>query len=181
MAHGPKDEPAVDTPRDLNFLFAFGRFVGFLLLAVPALAIVAAVVLLPAYQSMKAMEYQRDRTRAVIATYRDRIKATRRVIEEAPADEQLTLQVRMAQERLLPPNEVVVVDPKAPPMPPPGSVTGPVRPMPPPPSDALLSMAQKIQSPATKRGLFLLAAAAMLAAMFLFSPPEKYNAEKKER
>ncbi len=163
-----------DAPNGLGFLYAMGRFVGFCLLAVPALLIVASVVLLPAYQGMLNTLHQRDCIRADNQAIKAYIEQTERLIRQAPEDEQFTLRLRMAYDRVVTPNEVVVEDPSLQP-----SVPGVVRvvaaPKPPPPSNLLLSMADKVQNPSTRRGLFLLAGLAMLAAVFLFAPAEKYK------
>ena len=157
-----------------GFVFALGRFVGFALLAVPAILIVASVVLLPAYQSMLNTLHQRDCARADNEAIKAYIAQTERLIRQAPEDEQLTMRLRMAYDRVVAPNEVTVEDPPLPP-----STPGVVRVIrgkkPPAPSGLLLSMADKVQDPSTRRGLFLLAGLAMLGAIFLFAPADKYK------
>jgi hypothetical protein len=160
--------------RGLSFLFAFGRFVGFLLLVLPALATVAALTLLPEYQQMTAKAYELDKLRTDNQSFKDYVAANERLIEQASEDEVLTTRLRISHERLLPRNEVVVVDPNAPPVPPPGVIVPAKRAYGPKPENLLLSMAGKLNDENTRRGLFLLSAVAMMAAMFLFASPEKY-------
>jgi hypothetical protein len=181
MAPELKDQGIGQRPAGLRLLFGLGVFGGFLLLAVPALATLAAVVLLPAYQRMAATEYQRDCLAADIAAFKEYVAANERLIDRAPQDEDLTRRLAIVQQRLLPRNEVVVMDPNAPPAPPPGVIVPDLKPRPEPPSNMLLRMAAKVRNPGTCRGLFLLAAGAMLAAMFLFSPADEYQEAPKTR
>lgn len=174
MEPGQRVNSASATTGGLGFLFGFGRFVGFLLLAAPALATVAALVLLPAYQHMTEQAYETEKLRSDNQSIKDYIASNDRLIEDAPVDEDLTTRLRISNARLLPRNEVVVVDPNAPPAPPPGVIVPAHRPYAPKPDNLLLSMAGKLSDDNTRRGLFLLSAVAMMAAMFLFAPPESY-------
>lgn len=158
----------------LSFLYGFGRFVGFLLLAVPALATLGALVLLPAYQQMTAKACELEKLRTDNLSFKDYVAANERLIQQASEDEVLTMRLRISQERLLPRNEVVVLDPSAPASAPPGVIVPVRRAYPAQPSNLLLSMAGKLSDANTRRGLFLLSAMAMMAAMFLFASPEKY-------
>ena len=75
---------------------------------------------------------------------------------------------------LLPNNEVIVF--RGQPLRPPPDVVVPVRlPRPTPPSGWMIAAATKLQKPPTRRGLGLLATGALVAAMFLFAPPETYT------
>jgi hypothetical protein len=171
----PKDEGIEEVPAGLRFIFGFGRMVGFLLLAVPALATIGAITLLPTYQSMMASLHQRDVRQAEIGTSQDFVVATEKMISRLPEDEDTTRRLVMLQQRLLPRNEVVMIDPGEKPAPPPGVIVPDRRAKPAAPSDMFLSMADKLKNPGTRRGLFLLAAGAMLAAMFLFAPADRYR------
>lgn len=159
----------------LKFVFGFGRCVGFLLLAGPAMAILASVVLLPAYQQMMDTVHHRDVAQAQIDWYKDYIDASNRLIAELPENELLTIRLESAQKRLQPRNEVVLKLPTTAPTQPPGRIFMQPPRKPPMPDNLLLTMAKRVEQPQTRRGLFLLAALAMLAAMFLFSPAEKYE------
>ncbi len=170
-----KDGPAAESSGGLGFLYGLGRFVGFMLLAGPALAIIAGIVLLPAYKSMKTTQYERDCRRSANAQYKEYLDAVNRQIAEAPEDEQFTLRLRMEQGRLMPPGEVAIEVPNDPGEHPPGTIYAAPSTKPAPPSGLLLTMADRVADPATRRGLLLLAAVAMLAALFLFAPPEKYQ------
>ncbi|MFB3890989.1 MAG: hypothetical protein ACE15C_03080 [Phycisphaerae bacterium] len=172
------EEDLEEVPAGLRFIFGFGRMVGFLLLAVPALVTIAAITLLPTYQNMMATLHERDVKLANVGTYQDYVAATEKMIGRLPEDEDTTRRLVMLQQRLLPRNEVVMIDPSEKPAPPPGVIVPERRPKPAAPSNMLLSMADKLKNPGTRRGLFLLAAGAMLAAMFLFAPADRYRQVK---
>lgn len=172
---GPSGFPAHVPPSGgMKFLFGFGRMMGFTLLAAPAMAIIAAVVLLPAYQRMEAKVYLKECARQDNQTYKNFIAARDEMIKHAPEDVNLTREFTIAYEGKLPRNEVVVVDPSAPPPPVPGTIAPRYQDRPAPPGNLLLTMADKIAQPNTRRGLFLLATLAILGAMFLFAPEQTY-------
>jgi hypothetical protein len=79
----------------------------------------------------------------------------------------------MSQGELLPDNEVIVSRDQ--PGRPPPDVIVPVRyARPAPPAGWMIRAAAKVQNLPTRRGLLLLATGALLVALFLFAPPEKY-------
>jgi len=174
MAHprGPKADP---TDRRGGFLHAAGRLVGFVLLVGPAMAAVGAVVLLPPYARLAQRQYRRDCERARTARLEAVSDAQQQLIAALPHDKVLTARLAMRQESLWPEREVVVVDPGRPSERPPGMIPASAAPDPPPPDGVLIRWAAKLADPATRRGLFILAAGTMLAAMLLFAPPSRYR------
>ena len=163
----------------LKFVYASARFVGFLLLAVPAMATLAALVLLPEYGQMKAKGYELDKVRTDNQSFRDYVTKQEDLLKQASEDEVLTMRLRISTEGLLPKNEVMVVDPNAPKSAPPGVIVPVRRAYPPRPTDSLLAMGTKIEDPNTRRGLFLLSAMALMAGMFLFT--DRQEAEGKRQ
>jgi len=162
-------------PLELRALFAAGRMVGFLLLALPALAVLAGVVLLPAYVRLANAQYELECKKARIADAEWLVAANDRLIKDLPEDEVLTKRLAMNSLGMLPEDETVIRDPNSAPAAPPGVIQPRAHPRPDPPSNWLTQMAQRFENPAKRRGVLLIAACAMLAAMFFFSPPEKYN------
>jgi hypothetical protein len=167
IRHSPRPSPD-------GLLFAAGRMVGFAALAGLAMATVAALVLLPAYARMRLAIYERDCDRVTAAELRATANANAHLIADLPTNPVLTKRLAMSQGDLLPDNEVIVF--KSQPLRPPPDVIIPVRYLrPAPPEDWMIRAAAKVQNPPTRRGLLLLAAGALLVAMFLFAPPEKYS------
>lgn len=158
-----------------GLLFAAGRFVGYCLLTFPALAIIAGVVLLPAYANLQDQQHIRDVEQAELADMESAKTAYDRLIEGVRNDPVLVKRLSMNMLRTLPSDEEVWADPAVPPAIPPGLIATHRYPRPDPPSGAAIRIARRLGNPATGRGLFLLATGAMLTAMFLFAPPQKYN------
>jgi len=152
--------------------------VGFVLLAGPAVAVLAAIVLLPAYARLARTLHERDCERARTARLEAIRVAQQRLIAALPHDKVLTARLAMQQEALWPANEIVVVDPNSPPPNPPGVILAESFPDPPAADGALIRWAGKLQRPSTRRGLFVLAAGALLAAMLLFASPVRYESAR---
>ena len=154
-------------------LCAAGRLVGFALTAGLALSVLAAVVLLPSYADTLAAQYQRDLAKARLTEMQALVVGADRLIAAAEADDPvLTRRLAMNHLGLRPAQETVAdADRK----------TGPGRllhvppgPWPKPPSRWLTAAAAKLRRPNIRRGLLLLAGAAMLVALLAFSAPRKY-------
>jgi len=145
------------------------RAVGVAALAGMAVAILACVILLPAYAELDDAKYQRDCLAADIADAEKLVRTNERLIEELPNDPVLTFRVARSQFDLLPPNEVVVTDSDTP-RPPAPLIDIPATPRPTPPQGTAYQAGKKLDSERLRRGLMLIAASAMLAAMFLFAP-----------
>jgi hypothetical protein len=172
MAPAPGRKADEDGPTDFPLLFAFGRFVGFTVLAGVALAILATLILLPAYARLSAAQYELDCRKAQIADEETQIAYNERYRSATTQDPVLVKRLAMSQFNLKPRDEVVVAPPGAAAPPPPGAVPPRRHPRPSPPDNLLLRTAAKVETPSTRRGLFLTAAGAMLAAMFLFAAPD---------
>ena len=177
MEAGANKNTRTDPPSGV--LYAAGRLVGFLLLAGLAVGIFAAVVLVPPYVDMVTAEYVVACNEAAIQDAQDRVEANRRLIEALPEDPVLTARYAMAQEPLVPQTHEVVRVPgqsllpdQRPPAP---------NPRPAPPSGLLFQINSRLERPSTKRGLLLLAVALLTAAVFLFSPPNRYRLRGKKK
>ena len=154
-----------------GLLFAAGRMVGFLALAGTALAIIAGMVLLPAYAKMRYARYERDCQKVALAEMEATAAANARLIADMPSSPVLTKRLAMSQGELVPDKEVIAPATRA--TRPPPDVILPVRyPRPDPPEGWLLTAAAKLQNPPTRRGLLLLATGSLLVALFLFAPPQ---------
>jgi len=160
-------------------LLAAGRMVGFLLLVALALTIIAGVVLIPPYARLAGAQYELECLRAGIADAEGLVAANDRLIAALPHDEVLTMRLAMSQEPLAPSKEVVVRTPSAPPASPPDVIRPDRHPRPPPPAGWIFSANMKLKRTNTRRGLLLLAGAALVLALFLFAPPEKYRRQKR--
>jgi hypothetical protein len=155
-------------------VFAVGRMTGFLLLTLPALAVLAALALLPQYTQMRQAQWELDCAQANVASLKALRDANERLLAEAPESETLTKRLLLADTAMLPRNEVFTDIGVAGTLPPSLVVPAPTR-LPPAPDDWLLRLAQRLGDTGTKRGLFLIAIGAIVTAMFLFSSPSKYK------
>jgi len=160
-----------------GLLPGLGRAAGFAALAGVALSILAGVVLLPAYASLAEAKYERDCLTASAAEAEDLIRANDRLIAEMPGDAVVTMRVARSQFNLLPENEVVVIDPARRRMPVGPLVTIPQRRRPGRPGGWVIRLAGRLRELRLRRGLLLMAGAAMLAAMFLFATPKPDEGE----
>ncbi len=172
---GRKASGASDEEDGHGWLFAAGRFTGFALLAGMSVATLALVVLLPEYARLRRAEYERDCKAADVADQRAVVAANQRLIEAFRSDPVLTERYAINHLRLLPAGRVLVVDETSRPAYPPGLVLPDPAPRPEPVPSWLLGAADKLRSPARKRGLLVLAAGSMLAAILLFAPPGAYR------
>jgi hypothetical protein len=157
---------------------------GFLLLALPAMAIVAALVLLPEYAAWKNDVYQRDLAAAQAADMEDLRDAQERTAQALIDDPAFVKRLAMWSLNLLPAGEQVLPS-NLPDAPPPGQVILPPHPRPAQPDDAFLRIAAKVALPqdanspqykeraATRRGLFIVSAGLLLFAVLLFGPAPK--------
>ncbi len=165
------DEAPRGLPRWACFL---GRQIGFLVLAVPAIALVAGVVLLPEYAAWKDDVYKRDMAAAQTADLQAIRDATERMLTAAYDDVVFIKRLAMFNCNLLP-SDAKVLDSHLPEGPPPGVVLGQPHPRPAEPNDAFLRAAAKVapndpRTAPTRRGLLLVAAGLLLFAVLLFGP-----------
>ncbi|HUS47003.1 MAG TPA: hypothetical protein VM098_02700 [Phycisphaerae bacterium] len=161
--------------RPTGLLFAVGRLVGFSLFAGLATTIFAGIILLPPYASYVQARYERDCLAAEVADLAALVATKDRFIAAMPHDRVFAKTLMMSHARITPPDEVVLTDPKAQPVAPSESVYAKRHPRPAQPEGPLLQMAGKIERPAVRRGLCVLAALSLAMALFLFSSPKKYR------
>ncbi len=173
MAHRP-GRKAKTSDESQGIGRACGRAAGFLMLAGAAMGILACVVLVPAYADMAERQYQLERSRADLAEMKSRTAYNDRLIADLPQDPVLIRRLAMSRLNHQPINAVVVAGASAP-----SGVslfaTSPPHPHSATPSRWLMLAATRLRVPGLRRGLSVLAVAAMLAAMLLFCPPEKYH------
>jgi len=163
----------VDRSQAARVFFAAGRLVGFLVSAVTALGILAAVTLLPAYAAMLSARYDRDCEKCRLAGMEALAVANDRLIAAAQeGDPVLIKRLAMSQLGYRPADETIA-DPNG--IGPVQLVTLPHIPRPAPPAGNLQRIVERLTDPNTRRGLLALAAGAMMTAMLAFSPPEKYR------
>jgi hypothetical protein len=170
-----------------------GRLVGFALLALPSVGILAAVVLLPEYAAWRNEQYQRDLVAAQTADLRSLKEAQERMLAAAYEDVTFIKRLAMWNCNLWPTNEQVLD--LTPPgarsaggrsagardndSAPPGIIVGEQHPRPTVPDDPFIRAAAKIaDSPAKdnaplRRGLLIVAGGLMLFAVLLFAPAPK--------
>ena len=167
----------VKTRREQDgFADALVRFVGFSVLMGMAMLILAGVLLLPAYARLQRFRHQRDSDSLRLKEARAAIKAMDRLIQEAPTDEVLTKRLAWSKLGMVPSNEVRVISPSTPSSAlVPGALSKIRYDDPSPPNSRLDILAEKLQRPAHRRGLLVLAASMTIAAMLLFAPKQGQN------
>lgn len=155
-----------------SILSAFGRLVGFAALAGLALTILAGVVLFPAYARVEEARYQRDCLQAGTADAESLIAVNERLIDALDNDEVLAKRLARSQWRWRPVGETPMAGSGPPLTKQPAealaTITSAQRPA--KPNGWLLRIARRFRTPATRRGLLLVAAVAMFAAMLLVAP-----------
>lgn len=141
-----------------------------------ALAILAAVTLLPAWQRLSEARAHRDELAAAVE-FNDRLIAyNQRLIEAIRTDPLLTERLLMDQENLRRPGEAAVRADWVPPDPPltallaaqtlqPASTSKPPA--------TVAALAEHLRQPRTRRGLLFLAGLMMVAATVLFLPAKR--------
>lgn len=133
---------------------ALGRAMGFIVLAGPALAIIAALVLLPAHASLVCTRHRLTIRKAQARRAETLADGNNRLIRAIPNDRSLARRL------------VLRTVPGAPGLLRPAPLRSPRR-----PSGWLLDVGYRLQKPALRRGVFAVACLTLAAAMFLFAPP----------
>lgn len=144
--------------------------VGFVVMTGLSLAILAAVVLLPAYGKLAEAEFEMGCLRADVAEAEDWLATNERLIQDLPSDEVLARRLARSQSEWLPPEEIVVIDPVRHAAGPPQLVSVPPHPRPAKPAGLAIRLAKSLQTPSVRYGLLLVAAGAMLGGTLLFPP-----------
>jgi hypothetical protein len=150
---------------------ALARCAGFLLYAAMGLGLLAAMILLPAYARMLEGRYERDRHAAAVADRQRRIAANERFIRACSLDRVLTRRLIAAQAGRVPANVVIFADPRDRGEPMPAVTLTRRAPRPRPPDGTLVRAAERLENPATRRGLFAVAVACLAVAFLVFAPP----------
>ncbi len=146
------------------------RFTGFCILAGTALTLFAGVVLLPSYARNLKIRHRLQCEQIRIRNAREIIDAMDELITAVEKDEILLSRICSSQIGLFPENEVVVMETGK------GSVnpaTLNVEPenYPPPPAGWIVEYGRKMDDPARRRGLLVMATAIILASLLIFPPP----------
>lgn len=163
-----------------------GRFIGFVAFVGPAMAIFAALVLLPMYKHLQMSEYKLACKEARTQEQQQFVDCRKRVTHDMTEDPVLAQRLLMSQSPLLPADATVVDDPtwgKWSPM-----MIEPVKvPLPDPPQAKwkilgvrvdVLELATRLENPTTKRGLVLMMIGAVIAGVFLFGPHSSQKPSK---
>lgn len=149
---------------------AAGRLLGFVLLAGPALLIIAGVVLLPAYARLLDARHERDSLQAKNDNDEVLTVAYQRLIDAIPNDQVLAKRLAMREFGFLPRNERPI---------PAGAHASPYdaglvqttgRESPADPNGWASRTAGRLQSPVSRTFLLLFAIVTLLAAMMLSDP-----------
>ena len=165
----------------MGAVFVFGRLIGFFALVGTVTAVLVGVILLPELSRLAQTTYELDVDRAKTADLQGQVDANRRFLE-ALEEGCPVLYKRLAihQAAQTPSNENAFGPPVHTSLPP-GIIQTPRTPRPDPPDGWVLRTARKLENPSTRRGLLLLAAGVMLAAMFLFAPSSRDGADSPQR
>jgi hypothetical protein len=167
---GAKAEKESRPPLVPDWVIRTGGLVGFLLLSLAAVGILGAVVLLPEYTRLKNDEYRRDCEAATVKDLQSLIKVHGRFFADVPQDPVELSRLAMSICSYVPTSETVIpIRSRLPSTP--GMVKINPAPRPPKPDDVLIRYSARVENPATRRGLCLIAGGLMLAAMFLYSTP----------
>lgn len=154
-----------------------GRTVGFTVLGSLSLAILAGVVLLPPYARLVEARYRRDCLQARIADRETLIAVNDRLIRALPQDDVMTRRLARSQSEWIPADEAVAIDldPAKRGFAPSQIVTVTPHRRPAEPDGWIVRTAAKLQVPARRVALLLLAGVYMLVALFLYAPREKHR------
>ena len=167
-APGKKAEPGSAR----TFLFAAGRLVGFLLAAGPAVMILAAVVLLPAYADLLEARYEHATARVETQRLEAMVVGQDRQLAALEAGDPVLVERYAALQLGLQGDEDVVLAGDAPP---PGFLQIPTFPDPVRPDNTALRWAGKLRDLNFRRGLLVIVAMLLLGGVLLFAPPHVYR------
>jgi hypothetical protein len=131
------------------------------------LAVLAGVVLLPVCGRLADMQHRLGCLRASATDAQAQVRANQGLIRALPEDEILTMRLARSELEWLPTDEMVVIDPARRPAGPPALVTVPRHPRPDRPNQRFMHIAAKLEEPAMRRSLVLLAAWGFLAGILL--------------
>ncbi|MFP4355432.1 MAG: hypothetical protein ACLFUJ_09970 [Phycisphaerae bacterium] len=151
-----------------------GRLVGFAALAGLGLAILACVVLIPPYARLQWARYDKACNQAINADYQDKLAAEQFFIDSLETDEILIeRQAASTLGGLFDPDSFGELQ-RSPDLPA-NLLSITPNPRPAPPSGWVIRTAERLKDVRIRRGLCVLSAVAILAAVLLFSNPAKYT------
>jgi len=163
-----------------------GRFVRlacFVALVCVAGAVAATVLLLPEWARLQRTLHERDCMRANTAEMQSLVKCQQKLIDAIRNDPVLVKRLAMHHGALTPENERVYTHRSGRAASTPGAIKLPPPRLPDPPSAGIQRLAARLSTGNIRRGLLLLAAAVLMAAIFLFPPasegPSTAKAAKK--
>lgn len=148
-----------------------GRLLGFVMLAAPAAAVLAGIVLVPQYAQLERLKHQRDCLAARTSEAQSVVIGYDRLIAAAREDETQVKRLAMSQLGMQPRNEIVVLDRDLPSATPPTLIVPAVQPLPPAPDDWIIRLEPKMTNPRIRLGLALLAIGCLTGAVFIFALP----------
>ncbi len=168
---GERAEKESRPPLLPDWVIRTGGLVGFLLLSLAAVGILGAVVLLPEYTRLKNDEYRVQCEAATVKDLESLVKTNERFFAAVKGGDPVeTSRLAMSICSYVPTNETVIpIRSRLPSTP--GVVKINPAPRPPKPDDMLIRYSARVENPATRRGLCLIAGGLMLAAMFLYATP----------
>ena len=145
---------------------------GFTIVAGLAVAILATVVIPPAYQRTSAIYGEQAVLASQVRVNNLYIQYTERLIEAIKTDPILTQRLLIQQRNFRRPGETTVTIAGAPEEVPIAQLLAATTTNPAPPQPTMAMLATRVQDPRTRRGLLLLAAVLLTVAMVLFAPPD---------
>jgi hypothetical protein len=151
---------------------------GLLITAGTAIAILAAVVLLPAWYWREKARVQRDELARTVRTQQEYVGYKQGLIEAVKRDPRPNAQLLMLQQHVHLPDEAPVAV-EAPADPRVDQMLAARAPHVQPPDHLVMHLAERMIEPATRRGMLLVAGVLMVLAMIMFQPPEKQIREPK--
>ena len=144
---------------------------GFIAAAGMSVAILAAVVLLPAWQRCEAARAERDELTSLVATNEALIDYDRRLAEVIRTDPIETQRLLIRQQNYRHPDNIAVLAPGVPEDASPLQMLAARAPSARGVSPSLAVMAARVSSPRARRGLLLVAFVLLICAFVLFLPP----------
>jgi len=169
----PAPGPKADTAGRL------GRFFGFAIVAGMAFALLATVVVLPAAARLDKARADRDALAYQTDVYDTLIAYRTALIASVKTDPLQTERLLMTQRNYRRPGEAAYALDDVPADPPVLDAIKAQLPAPRPASPTLGTLSRRVQRPATRRGLLLLAGLLMVLAAVMFLPPGQSPAAEK--
>ncbi|NLF32484.1 MAG: hypothetical protein GX591_16535 [Planctomycetes bacterium] len=172
--------PGREADRSGGRLGGLGRFLGFTIVAGMAFALLATVVVLPAWARLDQARADRDALAFQTAAYDRLVDYRTELIESVKTDPLQTERLLMEQRNYTRPGEAAYAIDDAPADPPVLDAIKAQLPAPRPASATLATLSRRVQRPATRRGLLLLSGLLLVLATVMFLPPGHRSAAGEE-